>query len=316
MMRATRLNAIGVLGLVFMLGAAASPPDSPVADAAMRQDVEKVRALVEQGADVDAAQGDGMTALHWAAENGQAGLAELLLSAGARLDPVTRNGAYTPLHLASRSGDAEMIGLLLEAGSDPNTVTASGGATALHFASRAGNPQAVAVLLEGGASPNSPEHSAGQTPLMWAAADNRAAVVQTLLQHGADASLATRVLHYPVIEAVDDLARKHRDSIFDVFREAEGGSETWRPSPEQVQLAVKSAQRLQRSPPAVEADEDAPAKTDEGFAGYTQMVGAQGGTTALLYAVREGNLESALALLDAGRRRESGERGETTRAPS
>ena len=61
------LNVLSVLALAFLLGAAAVPPDSPVADAAMRSDVETVRALVKQGADVNAAQGDGMTALHWAA---------------------------------------------------------------------------------------------------------------------------------------------------------------------------------------------------------------------------------------------------------
>ena len=42
--------------------------DSTVADAAMRVAVGKVRFLLEQGADVDAAQGDGMTGLHWAAK--------------------------------------------------------------------------------------------------------------------------------------------------------------------------------------------------------------------------------------------------------
>src|SRR5215211_2172644 len=44
--------------------------DAPVADAAMRGDTAKVRLLLKQGADVNAAQGDGMTALHWAAQRG------------------------------------------------------------------------------------------------------------------------------------------------------------------------------------------------------------------------------------------------------
>ena len=50
-------------------------PDAPVADAAQRGDVDGVRALLRDGADVNAAQGDGMTALHWAAHGGDAELA-------------------------------------------------------------------------------------------------------------------------------------------------------------------------------------------------------------------------------------------------
>ena len=59
------------------------PADSPIADAAMRNDSDAVYDLLEQGEDVNAAQGDGMTALHWAAENGDIAMVEVLLSAGA-----------------------------------------------------------------------------------------------------------------------------------------------------------------------------------------------------------------------------------------
>jgi ankyrin repeat protein len=62
-----RVNTIGALSMALLLWGAAAP-EAPVADAAMRGDVEAVRALVKQGADVNASQGDGMTALHWAAE--------------------------------------------------------------------------------------------------------------------------------------------------------------------------------------------------------------------------------------------------------
>jgi ankyrin repeat protein len=73
-----------------------------VADAAMRGDTARVRVLLRQGADVNAAQGDGMTALHWAATRGDAGGVAMLVYAGARLEASTRNGNYTPLHLAAR----------------------------------------------------------------------------------------------------------------------------------------------------------------------------------------------------------------------
>src|SRR5690606_29208560 len=97
---------------------AATTPDSPVADAAMRGEVEVVRTLVKQGADVNAAQGDGMTALHWAAANGDVELARMLVYAGAHLEAVTRHGAHTPLHVAARSGRGAVVRALLEAGSD------------------------------------------------------------------------------------------------------------------------------------------------------------------------------------------------------
>ena len=78
--------------------------DAPVADAAMRGDAETVRALLQQGVDANAAQGDGMTGLHWAAEGGHAAVADLLLAAGAGVEAKTRVGGYTPPHLASRGG--------------------------------------------------------------------------------------------------------------------------------------------------------------------------------------------------------------------
>ena len=74
---------------------------TPVADAARaRRQRRRCEALLKQGADVNAAQGDGMTALHWAAMNGDAELAQMLLYAGANVKATTRLGGYTPLILA------------------------------------------------------------------------------------------------------------------------------------------------------------------------------------------------------------------------
>ena len=69
-MRMLRVNAVAAMALTALILSAA--PDAPVADAAMRGDVEAVRTLIKSGADVNAAQGDGMTALHWAAMDGHA----------------------------------------------------------------------------------------------------------------------------------------------------------------------------------------------------------------------------------------------------
>ncbi len=192
---------VGILCRVALLTAAAPPPDSPVADAAMRGDREAVRTLLRGGADVNAAQGDGMTALHWAARNGDAELAKMLVYAGAKVDPVTRLGSYTPLHLASRAGNVSVIVALLEAGAEPTATTTSGGATALHFAAAQGNPEAIKALLGRGIDPDIRDGAWGQTPLMWASANGRTMAVRSLLAGGADLAL---------VSATEDIAEREK----------------------------------------------------------------------------------------------------------
>ncbi len=168
-------------------------PEAPLADAAMRGDTSQVRALLRDGADVNAAQGDGMTALHWTATRGDAAVARMLIVAGARLDATTRNGSYTPLHLASRSGKAAVVEVLLDAGADVNAATASGGATALHMAAGIGDTAVIRILVAHKATVDVREGAFGQTPLMWAAAANRVAAEKLLLANGADLKLASKV---------------------------------------------------------------------------------------------------------------------------
>src|SRR5262245_4622555 len=116
----------------------ATPVDSPVADAAQRGDIERVRSLLKQAADVNAAQADGMTALHWAALNGNVEMAQLLLYAGASVKATTRVGGYTPLLAAARVGQASAVEPLLKAGSDANAAS-SAGVTAIMLAAKAGS---------------------------------------------------------------------------------------------------------------------------------------------------------------------------------
>ena len=122
-----RLGRLVVVALTAgALAAAPAPPgESAVADAVMRGDTASVRALLRQGADVNEAQGDGMTALHWGAQRGDAATVRVLLAAGARTDVVTRNGNYTPLHLAARYGHASAVRALLDAGAVLKSVLAS-----------------------------------------------------------------------------------------------------------------------------------------------------------------------------------------------
>src|SRR5918996_2102639 len=118
------LSGVGVaLVGAFCVTVALRAATAPVADAAMKGDREAVRTLLKQGADVNQPQGDGMTALHWAATGGHADLVETLLYAGANVRATTRLGAYTPLHLASQNGHAAIVGALVKAGADVNAPT-------------------------------------------------------------------------------------------------------------------------------------------------------------------------------------------------
>jgi ankyrin repeat protein len=204
-----------IVGFV-ALASAATTGKAPVADAAMQGDVATVRRLITQGVNVNAAQGDGMTALHWAAEHGDSVMANLLLRAHANVKAVTRIGNYTPLHIASKSGSGAVVRALLKAGSDPNVLTTSG-ATALHFAAASGSVDAVNALLDKKADPNVRESEWGQTPLIFAAAEDRADVIRALLKRGADASIRTTAVNLTEEAAREQAATRRRNEMFASF---------------------------------------------------------------------------------------------------
>jgi ankyrin repeat protein len=173
--------AVAVTVLLGAMGPQSSAADSRLADAAEKSDRAAIRALLKQNADVNAAQADGMTALHWAAHRDDPETAKLLASASVA---VTNRFGVTPLSLACQNGSTAMVELLLERGADPNTVV-RGGETVLMTAARTGKPVPVKALLARGAKVDAKERR-GQTALMWAAADGHAAVVELLLKAGAD----------------------------------------------------------------------------------------------------------------------------------
>jgi ankyrin repeat protein len=156
-----------------------------IADAVEHRDNEALRALLKQKTNINAAQPDGTTALHWAAHWNDLEAVNLLLRAGANPKIANRYGA-TPLSEAAAAGNAAMIEALLKAGADPKALTTADGETVLMTAARAGNADAVKVLLDRGADVNARENYKGQTALMWAAAEHHPEVVKLLLAHGAD----------------------------------------------------------------------------------------------------------------------------------
>ena len=273
---------------------AAAPADAPVAEAAMRGDADGVRALIEGGADVNAALGDGMTALHWAAERGDADLAALLLAAGAEAEPATRLGAYRPLHLAARGGHAPVLRALLEGGADAGAATAAGGVTPLQMAAASGSTASVALLVAHGAEVDRRETAWGQTALMFAAAEGRVEAIGALLDAGADPDLAAHVLDMATRDAYDreDLAFRS-----DRIRALALGA----PVEPRVSPDLPPGGPAAAGAGAGDVEEDAEAREAEPRPlSYADLIGGYGGLSALHLAVREGHAEAAMALLDGG----------------
>ena len=310
--------------------------DTRLSEAAMNGNKEVVRSLLKEKIDVDAAQGDGTTALHWAAFRDDLDMVKMLIAAGANVKVTTREGAITPLSMACNNGDAAMIETLLKAGADPNETNANG-TTALMTAAGAGSADAVKVLLDHGANAKAKETAHGQTALMFAAALNRDAVIRILMAHGAEPNVTTEVKKVERVRfdqdgnIVED--RPGGRGAAPAGAPAAGGrggrggrGQTPAQTSAQVQQAADEASDAQAASDAAKAANDA-AKSDlnilaralnfksaefllakpKARAGDVafrapRRVGpeAMGGMTALLYAAREGHMQAVKALIETG----------------
>jgi uncharacterized protein len=230
----SRLILTATVVLLSTSVAAAGPP--PLVAAAKSGDREAVRALVRTKVDVNAADADGTTALHWVSYRDDLESVNLLIAAGANVNAANDLGA-TPLWIASENAGTALVVALLQAGANPN-LTLLLGETPLMVASRVGKAAIVEHLLMKGADVNA-RAARGQTALMWAVAQRHPDVVKVLLAKGADV---------------------HRRS------------ETW--------------SQMMAVPP-------------HGVPIYNKVV-PHGGDTALLFAARSGDLESAKLLVAAG----------------
>jgi ankyrin repeat protein len=164
-----------------------------IADAEMNQNSDAVRALLAKKVDVNAAQADGTTALHWAARWNDLETAKLLIAAGESAGAANHDGA-TPMFLAAQNGNAAMIELLLQGRANLEAPLLAHGETALMMASRSGNVDAVKTLLDHGAQIETKDTLRGTTALMWAAEQGHAAVVQLLIARGAKVGEQSEVL--------------------------------------------------------------------------------------------------------------------------
>jgi len=278
------------LSALFMY-AAAPATDTRVADAAMQGNREAVRALLKQAVDVNAAQGDGMTALHWAASKDDAELAQLLIYAGANVRATTRLGGITPLWLAAQNGNARVLDVLLKAGADANAAALTG-VTPIMMAATSGNIEAIKTLADHGANLNAKEATYGQTPLMFAAANNHPDAVNLLIHVGADPNVATKVRMPPARRGAPPAGPAGQ---------RQGGPGQGGGNGARGQRGAASAGPEGNAPPATQttvqanqqqrsSNEDEPPEPQE----------PMGGLTPLLYAARQGHFETVRTLLDAG----------------
>ena len=184
---------------VLVAPAAAQSP-SALIDAVKRDDASAVKTLLAKRAEVNAAQPDGSTALHWAAQRNNLALVDTLLSAGANAKATTRY-SVTPIYFAALNGNAAMLERLLRAGADPNAVSHEG-QTLLMTAALSGRAEAVRLLLTRGANVNAAEPYKGQTALMWAAVEGNTAAAEVLLEAGADLKATSKGGFTPLLFAV------------------------------------------------------------------------------------------------------------------
>jgi ankyrin repeat protein len=252
----------GLTLLVIGVATASIAAENPtLADAAEQRNATLVRTLLAKHADVNTAQVDGMTALHWAVYHDDTEMAGLLVRSGANVNATNVYGV-PPLSLASMNGNAAVVKALLDAGANANALQ-PGGETVLMTAARAGSVDSVKALLARGANPNTKERR-DQTALMWAAAEGHAAVVQVLIDGGADVHASLKSGFTPLFFAV-------REGHIEVTR-----------------TLLKAGANVNE---ALHHEELADVPVTEAVVN---------GTSPLLMAVHNGHFELAVALLDAG----------------
>jgi ankyrin repeat protein len=310
--RPHRLAGFTSAVLAIALLTAAAPGDRELLDAVKRGDVAGVQAQLRAGADPNAAQGDGLTALHIAAQTGNLEITRTLLGARANVSAKTRLGDYTPLHLAAGGGHTTVVRALMDAGADVNAVTAYTGVTPLHLAAKAvGGETVVKTLIERGAAVNVREAAAGQTPLMFAAAAGRAASVRELLRGGADAKLQTEVMDVIKQLVVDRKANeKLQETRQEIRKSAEGGTGRALTVTEEQQAIAAQREFLRNEREVAQALEGFQPEQLYGKGTYYRggpefvsmpletLVGKTGGMSALHHAARAGHVEAVENLLD------------------
>ena len=199
-----RSAALVILGTALCFGA----PDLRLIDAVKNQNLPTVKALLSAHADVNAAETDGFTALHWAVQSNNAPLVDQLIAAGANVNASSRYHV-TPLYLACNNGSPAIVERLLKAGADPNLASMEG-QTPLMTAAAQGNAEVVRLLLKKSVNVNVAEPFRGQTALMWASAEGNAGAIDELVEFGAQVKAKSKSGFTPLLFAVRNA---HADAV-------------------------------------------------------------------------------------------------------
>lgn len=269
-------------------------------------DADTVRTLLRNDTDVNAPERDGTTPLQWAVYGENPQILDYLLDAGANVETANREGV-TPLALAAQTGNHELAAMLIEAGANVNATMANG-ETPLMMAARTGDVETIKLLVSKGAELNAVEKLRGTTALMWAAANRNAPAVAALLAAGADYSIQSIATNEG--RSNPYLAPTARERIREFYQGV--GISSAVETPDELKGSggeqVTREELLRRLPADVVRDfmeEEAKSqheKTDPAAEANvpTSEKMRRGALTALHFAVRENDIESAKALIDAG----------------
>jgi ankyrin repeat protein len=266
------LVSVSLSAAVFTVGLAAAG-DVRLIDAVRAKNAERVRTLLAERVNVNATQGDGATALHWAVHLDDLALVDTLIRAGARADAADDTGA-TPLYLACTNRNAAAVSRLLAAGANANATLVSG-ETVLMTCARTGEAASVRALLGRGANVNAKESAHQQTALMWAAAQAHPQVVAALLERGADVRARSREYTQTVTSEVTQRAGREELN----YTVPRGGSTA-------LLFAARSG--------------DAESARLLVAAGADVNESLPDGASALIVAAHSGHRRAAIALLEAG----------------
>jgi ankyrin repeat protein len=280
--------------------------------AVYRDDLEAVRLLTGAGARPDAANREGITPLYLAAVYGKSVMMETLLEAGADAKQKGPHGE-TLVMLAARSGNPDAIKLLLQAGADVNAKEPIRGTTALMWAAEQKHPAAVKVLLDGGANYAAKSGAAG-LPRNYMAQKVNLANVETAMKRWSDATKNGRTYEQQL--AFEEANGKKVTRIQPDFSKDDLPTIAKFVSQAAVQFGVGLDTILDFITPQLTAagrdiDEfnrlvrqevaEAQAAANDSDVIVAGLVGrGGGGLTAMVFAAREGDLESTKILAGAG----------------
>jgi uncharacterized protein len=293
--------------------------------AVYRDDADLLDMLIRAGADIKAANSEGVTPLSMAALYGNAAMIDRLIKAGADAKQRGPNGESMVM-LAARNGNPQAVTVLLEAGADVNAREPIRGTTALMWAVEQKHPEAVKVLLAAGADAKAKSAGAGLPRNYMAPRLNQRAV---LLAQDRRRRAAAAGITYEEQLTLDQKSGVEIGGQRGLGQALDANGNPVAATPGRqggTGAAPAPAQQAAPAPtpePAAAAPAPAPAagrgrgRAGGQAAGGTQqpqndsdddnevvvagLVGSGGGgLTPLVFAAREGDLESAKLLLDAG----------------